>query len=77
MSIQVRLTPSGAIPVPPEVLKRLGIAEGEMVTLEETAEGLVIRTNAQGLERARALTRRWLKGDSVDAFLVDRKDWQE
>ena len=48
-----------------------------MLFLDETAEGLVLRTPAQAVARARAMARRMTGGNpeaSVDAFLAKRRE---
>lgn len=77
MSIQVRLTPSGRVSLPADVRRRLGLSGGDMLFLDETAEGLVLRTPAQAVARARAMARRMTGGNpeaSVDAFLAKRRE---
>lgn len=79
MSIQVKLTPSGRISIPADVRRRLGLRPGETVLLDETEEGLVIRSRTQALERAKALSRKIVgdrEGFTVDDFLRERKRWQ-
>lgn len=75
MTIQVNITPNGRMSLPADLRKRLGLAEGGSVFLEETADGVVLRTAAQAVARARAIARRFTEGKteaSVDAFLASR-----
>jgi AbrB family looped-hinge helix DNA binding protein len=62
--------------LPADVRKRLGLANGGAVFLEETPDGVVLRTAAQAVAHARALARKFA-GDrddvGVDAFLAQRR----
>ena len=76
MTIQVNITPNGRMSLPIEVRKRLGLTDGGQVFLEETEDGVVLRTAAQAVARAQALAKRYTanKADaSVDAFLARRR----
>lgn len=76
MSVQVNITANGRMSLPADIRKRLGLTGGGAVLLEETDDGVVLRTVAQVVARAQALTRELTagKGDtSVDAFLRDRR----
>jgi bifunctional DNA-binding transcriptional regulator/antitoxin component of YhaV-PrlF toxin-antitoxin module len=56
--------------------KRYGLAEGGDVVIEDTGDGLVIRTLPQAIAHAQALTRKLLAGQpdaSVDDFLAERR----
>tara|TARA_B100002019_G_scaffold187286_1_gene161755 strand:- start:57 stop:266 length:210 start_codon:yes stop_codon:yes gene_type:complete len=63
--------------LPAELRKRLGLAGGGAVYLDETPDGVVLRTAAQAVARAQALARQYT-GDrteaSVDAFLANRRE---
>ncbi|WP_348760494.1 AbrB/MazE/SpoVT family DNA-binding domain-containing protein [uncultured Salinisphaera sp.] len=77
MTIQVNITPNGRMSLPAELRKRLGLAGGGAVYLDETPDGVVLRTAAQAVARAQALARQYT-GDrteaSVDAFLANRRE---
>ena len=76
MTVQVNITPSGRMSLPIEVRKRLGLAHGGTVIVEETEDGVILRTVAQVVARAQALTRQFSEGKadtSVEAFLADRR----
>ena len=75
MTIQVNITPQGRMSLPADVRKRLGLADGGSVFLEETEDGLVLRTAAQAVAHAQAIARRFSTNEaaSVDRFLANRR----
>ncbi|HEV2567248.1 MAG TPA: AbrB/MazE/SpoVT family DNA-binding domain-containing protein [Sphingomonas sp.] len=80
MTIEVKVTPSGRISLPADVRRRLGLKSGDRLLLDEQADALVLRTAAQAVAHARAISDRLLagkKGAAVGDFLKARKDWQE
>lgn len=76
MTIQVTITPNGRLSLPADLRKRLGLAGGGALLVEETPDGVILRTVAQSVAHARALARKYT-GDqpeaSVDAFLERRR----
>lgn len=77
MTIQVNITPNGRMSLPADLRKRLGLTDGGAVFLEETEDGVVLRTAAQAVARAQAIARRFTgnKVDaSVDTFLAQRRE---
>jgi len=76
MTIQVSITPNGRLSLPAHIRKRLGLVGGGSLLVEETPDGVILRTVAQSVAHARALARRYT-GDrpeaSVDAFLTSRR----
>lgn len=62
--------------LPADIRKRLGLAMGGAVLLEETEDGVVLRTPAQAVARARAIARR-AGGNkakaSSEAFIAARR----
>jgi AbrB family looped-hinge helix DNA binding protein len=77
MTIQVNITPNGRMSLPADIRKRLGLTEGGAVYLDETADGVVLRTAAQAVARAQALAKQFTAGNadaSVDAFLARRRE---
>jgi AbrB family looped-hinge helix DNA binding protein len=76
MTVQVNITPNGRMSLPADVRKRLGLAKGGTVFVEETDDGLVIRTAAQAVARAQSLARRYTDGEpgaAVDSFIANRR----
>ncbi|WP_288487458.1 AbrB/MazE/SpoVT family DNA-binding domain-containing protein [uncultured Novosphingobium sp.] len=77
MTIQVNITPNGRMSLPADIRKRLGLNGGGAVYIDETDDGVVLRTAAQAVARAQALAKRYT-GDnsdtSVDAFLARRRE---
>ena len=74
MTVQVAVTPSGRMSLPADIRRRLGLAKGGAVYVDETPEGVVLRTAEQVVARARALAKQYEKvdGASVDDFLANR-----
>lgn len=81
MTYQVKITASGRLSLPADLRKRLGLSSGGNLLIEETDNGIVLRTTAQAVANAQAIVRKYT-GDnpeaSVDAFLANRrKEWGE
>lgn len=77
MTVQVNITPNGRMSLPADMRKRLGLANGGAVYLDETPDGVVLRTAAQAVARAQALAKQFTGGNpdtSVDAFLARRRE---
>jgi AbrB family looped-hinge helix DNA binding protein len=76
MTIQVSITPNGRMSLPAEIRKRLGVAGGGALLVEETPDGVILRTVAQSIAHAQAIARKYTAGNpdaSVDAFIANRK----
>jgi AbrB family looped-hinge helix DNA binding protein len=76
MTYHLTVASNGRIVLPAEVRKRLGLLEGGDLVMEETRDGLVLRTVAQSVAHAQAIARRYLADRpdvSVDAFLANRR----
>ena len=76
MTIQVTITANGRMSLPADIRRRLGLSAGGALLVEETSDGIVLRTVAQSIARAQALVREYTadKPDaSVDAFLASRR----
>lgn len=76
MTIQVNITANGRMSLPAGIRKRLGLTKGGAVFVEETDDGVVLRTAAQAVARAQAIAKRFTGGHpdaSVDAFLANRR----
>jgi AbrB family looped-hinge helix DNA binding protein len=76
MNLQVSITPNGRMSLPAEIRKRLGVAAGGTLVVEETADGVILRTVAQSITHAQGIARKYAEQPeaSVDAFLASRKD---
>jgi AbrB family looped-hinge helix DNA binding protein len=77
MTLQVNITATGRMSLPADVRKRLGLTGGGAVFLEETADGVVLRTAAQAVARAQALAKQYTDGDpdaGVEGFLARRRE---
>ncbi len=76
MTVQVNITSNGRMSLPADIRKRLGLTAGGAVYLDETDDGVLMRTAAQAVARAQDLAHRFT-GDnpnaSVDAFLTMRR----
>lgn len=75
MTLQVNITATGRMNLPAAIRKRLGLEGGGAVLVEETADGVVLRTVGQAVARAQAIAKRYTDHPdaSVDAFLANRK----
>jgi AbrB family looped-hinge helix DNA binding protein len=76
MTYHLNVAPNGRVVLPAEVRRRLGLSEGGDLLMEETPDGLVLRTVAQAVAHAQAIARRYLADRpdvSVDAFLANRR----
>ncbi|WP_313540413.1 AbrB/MazE/SpoVT family DNA-binding domain-containing protein [Sphingomonas sp.] len=77
MTLQINITATGRMSLPADVRKRLGLTGGGAVYLDETEDGVVLRTANQAVARAQALAKRYT-GDnpeaSVEAFLARRRE---
>ena len=76
MTVQVNITPTGRMSLPADMRKRLGLAKGGAVLLEETEDGVVLRTVAQAVAHAQALSNAYLANKTtgtVDDFIAERR----
>lgn len=76
MTFQVNITANGRMSLPADVRKRLGLAGGGALIVEETPDGVILRTIAQSVAHARALARKYAADKpeaSVDSFLANRR----
>jgi len=76
MTVQVTIAPNGRMSLPADIRKRLGLSGGGAVLVEETSDGVVLRTVAQAVARAQSMARQYTEGNpeaSVDAFLAKRR----
>ncbi len=76
MTVQVNVMPNGRMNLPAAIRKRLGLATGGAVLIEETDDGVVLRTVSQAVARAQALSKRLTtgkEGATVADFLADRR----
>jgi len=77
MTFPINITQNGRMSLPADIRKRMGLTGGDTVYLEETEDGVILRTAAQAVARAQALAKRYT-GDnsdtSVAAFLADRSE---
>jgi AbrB family looped-hinge helix DNA binding protein len=76
MTVQVNITPNGRMSLPVGIRKRLGLEEGGSVLIEETADGVILRTVEQAVAKAQAIAKRYARqhGASVDDFLANRRE---
>lgn len=77
MTVQVTITPNGRMSLPADIRKRLGLTGGGALLVEETEDGVILRTVAQAIAHAQALAQQYT-GDnadaSVDTFLARRRE---
>ena len=81
MTVHIPIAANGRLSLPADVRKRLGVAKGGELLLEETEHGLILRTVAQAVAYSQQLTRTYtegLEGVTVDDFLAQRRaEWGE
>jgi AbrB family looped-hinge helix DNA binding protein len=76
MTIQIAITPNGRMSLPADIRKRLGLVDGGALLVEETPDGVILRTIAQSITHAQALARKYTAdkpGACVEAFLANRR----
>jgi len=76
VSLHVNVMPNGRMSLPAELRRRHGLAAGGQVVVEETEDGIVLRTVSQAVARAQAISRRLTAGKAratVDDFLAERR----
>jgi AbrB family looped-hinge helix DNA binding protein len=76
MTYQVKITASGRLSLPADLRKRLGLGGGGELLVEETKDGVILRTVAQAVANAQELARKYTEGRpefSVDDFLAQRR----
>ncbi len=72
--MHVTMTANGRLVLPAAVRKRLGLANGGTLILEETPEGVKLSTMAQAVAQAQALYRQNVRQDfTSDDFLAERR----
>ena len=59
MTYHLNVAPNGRVVLPADVRKRLGLSEGGDLLMEETPDGLVLRTVAQAVAHAQAIALRY------------------
>lgn len=77
MTVQVNINPNGRMSLPADIRKRLGLVGGGAVYLDETPDGVVLRTAAQAVARAQALAKQYTgenPASSVASFLEKRRE---
>ena len=77
MTVQVNITPDGRMSLPADIRKRLGLGGGGAIYLDETPDGLVLRTAAQAVARAQAFAKQHTDGNpdaTVGTFLTKRRE---
>ena len=76
MNTNVRISANGRICIPADVRERLGLKDGDTLSLAVTDDALVLRTVQQRVRGAQAIVRGVLgnpKGSVVDEFLAERR----
>ena len=76
MSQIVPVSKSGRINLPSAIRKKMGLAAGGAVLVNETDNGLVLQTVAQAIAKAQAIAEKRTASEietSVDAFLAARR----
>ena len=52
MTVQVNITSNGRMSLPADIRKRLGLQDGGQVLVEETEDGVILRTVDRAVARA-------------------------
>jgi AbrB family looped-hinge helix DNA binding protein len=76
MTFPVTVLPNGRMSLPADIRKRLGLTGGGALLVDETPDGLILRTVAQSIAHAQALAKQHTAGHkdaSVEGFLGRRK----
>ncbi|MDJ0276748.1 AbrB/MazE/SpoVT family DNA-binding domain-containing protein [Sphingomonas sp. 2R-10] len=75
MTLQVNITANGRMSLPADIRKRLGLEGGGAILVEETDDGVILRTVDQAVAKAQAIAKRYAAHPdaSVDAFLAARR----
>ncbi|KPF80514.1 hypothetical protein IP88_00065 [alpha proteobacterium AAP81b] len=63
----------GKVSLPAAQRRAVGIAPGSAVQIRQVGNSLVITSLDAVIDDLQAEARRWLHGDSVDAFLRDKR----
>ena len=77
MVAQVKISANGRVCIPADVRARLGLKDGDILTLDETDDGVVLRTVDQSVRRAQAAYRKMMEGKpdlTVDDFLREKRE---
>ena len=76
MTVQVAVTATCRMSLPADIRKRLSLVGGGLVNVEETPDGVMLRTVPQAVAYAQALAKRYTDGNpdaTVAAFLTNRR----
>lgn len=74
--VRSKISPEGRLSVPIQVRKAMGLPEGGDVVIELDGKTMRVRTLAETVADAQALSRKLLRGKknaSVDDFLAERR----
>lgn len=77
MALHMKIAAIGRMILPADIRKRMGLTGGGVVFLEETDDGVVLRTAAQTVVRAQALARQYTGSHldaGVDGFMAQRRE---
>ena len=77
-ALSARVLGNGRLSVPVDIRERAGWSPGEMLFVEQTDNGIVLRSRAQYARSMQAMVRAYLKGQpgsSVDDFLAEKRVW--
>lgn len=81
MARELRIAANGRICLPADVRARLGVTDGDLLDLEETEYGLVLRTPGQRVKHVQGMFQEMMEGKpsfTVDDFLRERRaTWGE
>lgn len=69
----ISVSPSGKMHLPSELRKELSVEKGGKLIIQADENGFTLMTVKDHLDSLAALVAPYVKGDSVDQFLADRK----
>ena len=81
-STQISVSPTGKVHLPAELRKKLSVEKGGKLIVHFDEDGVTLMTIKAHLDSLQAFVAPYMKGDSVDQFLADRKaeaqrEWED
>lgn len=76
MTVHVKVAANGRMVLPIEVRRRLGLDDGGTLFVQDTPDGVVLRTAEQAIRRVQEELRRHAPADGrsmVDEFIAERR----
>lgn len=74
MTYHARVTPDGEVIVPAEMVRALGLAPGDKITLDQDGQAIVLKTVGDIVREGQLAYRAMIKRPfSLDDFIADRR----